>query len=205
MQIVVPRGRLFEESLSLLRQAGIQSEQPDGRELVIEGEEHTFLLAKAREIPVYVEKGVDIGITGKDVVEERGSDVFIPLRLPFGKCRLSIAVPEDRPGDIRRLEGCTVATEYPNVTDRFFRSEDINVEVLKVDGSTELAPRAGIAEAIVDIVETGRTLRANCLKEIYKIMDISALLLVNRISQKTRFEEINGLLAEIRNVIDDGS
>ncbi len=201
MNIVLPRGRLMDKSLKLLSKVDMEITRPQDRELVSVNNGHKALSAKAFDVPVYVEEGADIGITGKDVVEERGNDIFVPLSLPFGKCRLSLALPKDNEIEPEDMDGYKVATEYPNISENFFRSLGVQVETLTVKGSTELAPRAGIADAIVDIVQTGNTLEANGLKEVRKIMEVSALFLVNRISQKTKFEEINRLISRLREVI----
>uniref|UniRef100_UPI00260D484A ATP phosphoribosyltransferase n=1 Tax=Thermococcus sp. TaxID=35749 RepID=UPI00260D484A len=161
------------------------------------------LIARAFDVPVYVEHGVDVGISGSDVVEERKSDVFVPLELPFGKCRLSLAMPRERVVSPEEMDGYRVATKYENITREYFSKLGVEVEILKLSGSVELAPKVGIADAIVDIVETGETLRANGLVEVEKAMDVSAQLLVNRISQKTKFEEINELVFSIKEVIEN--
>jgi len=159
------------------------------------------LLAKPADVPVYVETGVDIGITGKDVVLENSHDLFIPTSLPFGRCRLSVATLKDDMVPVEQMDGYRIATEYPNLTRNFFKSIDVPVEVIKVNGATELAPRAGIADAIVDVVNTGNTLKVNGLKEVKTIAHSTALLLVNRISQKTKFDQVNELIFDIRGVI----
>ncbi|MEO2151773.1 MAG: ATP phosphoribosyltransferase, partial [Thermococcus sp.] len=140
-----------------------------------------------------------------DVVEERGSDVFVPLDLPFGKCRLSLAMPRESVTHPEDMDGYRIATKYERITRNYFSSLGVEVEIIKLSGSVELAPKVGIADAIVDIVETGTTLRANGLVEVDKVMDVSAQLLVNRISQKTKFDEINSLVLAIKEVVKDGA
>ena len=200
MKFVLPKGRLFKPSIELLRKAGVELSLPEGRSLV--SADGKVSIARAFDVPVYVEHGIDVGIAGSDVVEERGSDVFVPLELPFGKCRLSVAVPAEKPVEPEDMEGYRVATKFPNVTRGYFSRLGVEVETIKLHGSVELAVKTGIADAIVDIVETGSTLRANGLVETARVMNVSALLLVNRIAQKVRFEEINGLVMAIRRVID---
>ena len=204
VRFVLPKGRLLQGSLEVLKKAGIELRVPAERRLIERIGDYEVLLARAFDVPVYVEYGIDVGISGSDVVEERGSDVLIPLELPFGKCRLSLAMPAERVVGPEEMDGYRIATKYPRITRRFFEGLDVEVEVLKLHGSIELAPKIGIADAIVDIVETGNTLRANGLVEVEKVMDVSALLLVNRITQKTKFEEINGLVFAIKEVIRDG-
>ncbi|MBO8173805.1 MAG: ATP phosphoribosyltransferase [Thermococcus sp.] len=203
MRFVLPKGRLFKGSLEILRKAGIELKPPENRELIVKNGRYELLLARAFDVPVYVEYGVDVGIAGSDVVEERESDVLVPLELPFGKCRLSLAMPKENAVSVEEMDGFRIATKYPNLAKKFFERRGVEVEVIKLHGSIELAPKIGIADAIVDIVETGNTLRANGLVEVEKIMDVSALLLVNRISQKTKFKEINELVLKIKEVVKD--
>lgn len=205
MKIALPRGRLLDDALELLRKAMPDLSIEENRQLVQNNGEYQILLAKPTDVPTYVIEGADIGITGKDVVREKSPDVFIPLSLPFGQCRISVARPENEPATPREMEGYRIATEYPAITKEYFDSLDIEVEIIVVDGSTELAPRAGIADAIVDVVQTGTTLVANGLVEEETIMESSALLLVNRISQKTKFDLVNELVYSIRDVIRSGN
>jgi len=204
MRFVIPKGRLFKGSIEILRKAGIELKPPESRELIVKNGKYELLLARAFDVPVYVEHGVDVGIAGSDVVEERESDVFVPLELPFGKCRLSLAMPKESVVSVEEMDSFKIATKYTNLAKKFFSKKGVDVEIIKLHGAIELAPKVGIADAIVDIVETGNTLRANGLVEVEKIMDVSALLLVNRISQKTKFEEINDLVLKIKEVVKDG-
>ncbi|WP_297495790.1 ATP phosphoribosyltransferase [Thermococcus sp.] len=203
MRFVLPKGRLLKGSLEVLRKAGYDVQKPGKRRLIEGFNGNEVLIARAFDVPVYVEHGVDVGISGSDVVEERKSDVFVPLELPFGKCRLSLAMPRERVVSPEEMDGYRVATKYENITREYFSKLGVEVEILKLSGSVELAPKVGIADAIVDIVETGETLRANGLVEVEKAMDVSAQLLVNRISQKTKFEEINELVFSIKEVIEN--
>lgn len=205
MKIVLPRGRLLDDSLELLRQTipGLSIEE--NRELIHSNGDHEVLLAKPSDVPTYVEEGADVGVTGRDMVREKSADVFIPLSLPFGTCRVSVARPEEDSVSPEGMEGYRIATEYPSITREYFRSLEVPVEVIVVAGSTELAPRAGMADAVVDVVQTGNTLAANGLEEIETILESSALLLVNRISQKTKFDRVNELVFSIREVIKNGT
>lgn len=205
MKIVLPRGRLLEDSISVLRQTipGLTIEK--NRELTHSNGNHEVLLAKPADVPTYVEEGADIGITGRDVVHEKSPDVFVPLSLPFGQCRVSVARMDEDSTTPRQMDGYRIATEYPSITREFFRSLGVAIEVIVVDGSTELAPSAGIADAVVDVVQTGNTLAANGLVEAKTILESSALLLVNRISQKTQFDRVNELVYSIREVVKNGS
>ncbi len=205
MKIVLPRGRLLEDAVKLLRQVIPELKIEKNRNLVHSNGNHEVLLAKPADVPTYIEEGADVGVTGKDVVREKSPDVFIPLSLPFGHCRVSIARQKDDPAEPGEMGGYRVATEYPSITEQYFRSIEVSVEIIVVDGSTELAPRTGIADAIVDVVQTGNTLAANGLVEVETILKSSALLLVNRISQKTKFDRVNELVFSIREVIKNGT
>lgn len=200
LSIALPKGRLMDNTMKYLKDAGIDLDLKKNRELVQSVNGNNVVLSKPSDVPVYVEHGIDIGIAGSDILEERKSDVFVPIELDFGRCRLSVAVPEEKEVSVEDFEGYTIATEYPNLTSEYFEEMDISIEIVGLDGSVEVAPRIGIADAIVDIVETGRTLKANDLVEIEKIMDVSALFMVNRISQKVRFEEINELVEKLKEV-----
>ncbi|EEB74309.1 ATP phosphoribosyltransferase [Thermococcus sp. AM4] len=205
MRFVLPKGRLLRGSLEILRKAGYNIDKPGERKLIERFNGNEVLLARAFDVPVYVEHGVDVGIAGSDALEERGSDVFVPLELPFGKCRLSLAMPAESVVPPEDMDGYRIATKYERIARSYFSKLGVEVEIIKLSGSVELAPKVGVADAIVDIVETGETLRANGLVEVEKIMDVSAQLLVNRISQKTKFDEINALILAIKEVVGDGT
>jgi len=199
VRIILPKGRLFSPALKLLSRV-MELQLPEAHVLI--SPDGRVLVARAMDVPVYVEHGIDVGIAGSDAVEERNSDVFVPLELPFGRCRLSVAVPVDKRVEVEDMDGFRVATKYSNITRRFFRKMKVDVEVMKLHGSVELSAHIGVADAIVEIVDTASTLRAHNLVEIAKIMDVSALLIVNRISQKVKFEEINALLRALRREIN---
>jgi len=204
-RFVIPEGRLKNPSIRLLKKLGVDVPLPSGRELVVETEDYIFFFAKPFDVPVYVEHGIDLGIAGSDVVEERNCDLFIPLELPFGRCRLSVIMPEDHVIKVEEMDGFRIATKYPNIASRYFAGRGLDVEIMKLHGTVELAPKTRIAEALVDIVDTGRTLRANGLVEVEKIMDVSAMLLVNRIAQKTRFTMINELVMRMKQLLKEGT
>ncbi len=200
LSFVLPSGRLLEESANLLSAIGLEIPERHSREMEVKDGCRSFVFAKAFDVPVYVEHGIDIGIAGSDVVSERGCDVFIPLEFPFGKCRMSVIAPKESVFSVSEMEGYTVATKYPKTTERFFDSAGIAVNVVKLHGAVELGPKVGISDAIVDIVDSGNTMRANGLKEIGIISEVNAVLLVNRISQKTKFGTINEIVNRIRNL-----
>ncbi len=201
MQIALPRGRMLPDAIDLLKKTVPGLSVPEDRDLIYKNGDVELLFAKPVDVPVYVESGVDVGITGKDVLLENSYDVFIPTSLPFGRCRLSLATLKGEEVAGAEMEGYRIATEFPNISRRYFDSLDVPVEIIEVNGATELAPRAEIADAIVDIVKTGNTLKDNGLVEVETITESSALLLVNRIAGKTKFDAVNELIYDVREVI----
>lgn len=201
MRFIIPKGRLMKPSLNVLSEAGIKASYPDGRSLLFKDGENEIVFTKPADVPTYVERTGDIGISGNDITEETKSDVFIPMKLDFGICRMMVAVPIGRPTDAASLEGISVATKYPRIAKRAFSSMGIGVSIVKLSGSIEIAPSMGIADAIMDIAETGSTLRENGLVEAFKVMDIQAQVVVNRISLKIRYQEIMEILKNFEKVI----
>ena len=204
--MALPKGRLAENSLDLLAQAGLSI--PDGetgRKLILEsadGRIH-YVLAKPWDVPTYVEYGAaDMGICGLDVLRESGRDVYEPLLLPFGFCRLSVAGPADRPDTPLRYESQPrVATKFPRLTAQFFQQRGINAEIIALSGSVELGPLTQLADLIVDLVETGDTLRANGLAELRTILEIQAVLIVNRAAYRTKSAQVRAVIGALRGVI----
>ena len=158
-----------------------------------------FLLVKPGDVPVYVEYGAaDLGIVGQDVLWESGRDVYEPLQLGFGRCRLVLAgTPAQRDRDFRLATGLRVATKYPRLTRAYFQRNGLSVEIIPLTGSIELAPLVGLADLVVDVVETGRTLRENGLVELEEIATCQAVLIVNRVSHRLRLAEVRDLLARL--------
>jgi ATP phosphoribosyltransferase len=201
--IAMPKGRIFEEAADLLRQAGYQlpPEFEDSRKLIIDVEEERFrfILAKPMDVPTYVEHGVaDLGISGKDVMLEEERDVYELLDLKISKCYLAVAgLPNTKMNDVAPK----VATKYPNVAARYFREQGEQVEIIKLNGSIELAPLIGLSDRIVDIVSTGRTLVENGLVEYEQIVDITSRLIVNPVSYRMKDERINELVERLAEVI----
>ncbi|MEK5276833.1 MULTISPECIES: ATP phosphoribosyltransferase [Paenibacillus] len=202
LKVAMPKGRIYEKAAELFRQAGLPI-PPDGeasRKLVIPLPEAgmEFILAKPVDVPTYVEYGVaDIGIVGKDVLLEEDRDVYELLDLGIARCRMSIiGLPNWQPGIQQR-----VATKYPNVASRYFREQGQQVEVVKLNGSIELAPLIGLADRIVDMVETGQTLRDNGLIEMTSIFEITSRLVANRVSYRMKNEEIQQLCDRLQAVI----
>lgn len=162
-----------------------------------------FLLAKPDDVPIYVEHGAaDLGVAGMDVVLESNADVYQPLRLGFGRCRLSVAAPQNMSSRPLRLwPDVRVATKYPRLAREYFLGRGLSVEIISLRGSIELAPTVGLADLIVDIVETGRTLHANGLEELRVIMESEAVLIVNRATHKLRLDEVNQVIDRLEQAI----
>jgi ATP phosphoribosyltransferase len=158
-----------------------------------------FLLVKASDVPVYVEYGAaDVGIVGQDVLWESGRDLYQPLQLGFGRCRLVLAgVPAQRGRNFRLATGLRVATKYPRLARGYFQEQGLSPEVIALAGSIELAPLVGLADLVVDVVQTGRTLRENGLIELAEIAACEAALVVNRVAHRLRLAEIRALLTEL--------
>lgn len=208
--IALPKGKLFDKSVDLLGKVGLTADglSENSRKLVIKNNalNVSFVITKTMDLPTYVEYGAaDIGIIGKDVLLEEQKDVYELLDLKFGKCRLMLAVPEHMQKEkLTDYANMRVATKYPNVATEFFQGVGIQTEIIKLNGSIELAPMVGLSELIVDIVETGRTLKENRLNEIAQIQTSTARLIVNRASFKLKFERIHKLLNDIKPLIERG-
>ncbi|MCD7753878.1 MAG: ATP phosphoribosyltransferase [Clostridiales bacterium] len=188
LRIALTKGRLQDKSVALFEQAGLDCTpvRDPGRRLIHALPNYPLdcVLAKAPDVITYVEHGVcDLGIVGKDTILEKGGSFYEVLDLGFGACRFALAVPEgvDFYGSYKAR---TIASKYPNVTRAFFQSKGMNVDIIKIEGSVELAPILGLADGIVDIVETGATLRANGLVPIETVAQVSARLIVNTASMK---------------------
>ena len=208
LTVALSKGKLLPETLALFRRAGyaVPDLTADTRRLMVggPGDGLRFILAKPDDVPTYVEYGAaDLGVAGLDVVMESGRDVYQPLRLGFGRCRLSVAVPKGMEGRPLRLRPIVrVATKYPRLTREYFLSRGLSVEIVELRGSIELAPVVGLADLIVDIVETGRTLEANDLEERRVILESEAILIVNRASHKLHLAEINELIARLQAAVE---
>jgi len=211
LTIALPKGRMQHQALALLAQIGYGRDADDpsdgdaGRRLIIPGAAGRvrYLLAKPGDVPIYVEYGVaDLGVVGEDVLRESGRDVYEPLRLPFGHCRLVVAGWADRPPRPLRLEpNPRVATKYPNLARAYFQGRGISAEIIALSGSIELAPVVGLADLIVDLVETGNTLRAHGLVELRTIMESQACLIANRASYRLKADRISELLERLRGAL----
>lgn len=200
LTIALPKGKLFYLAKDLFAKVGFVADnlEEKSRKLVITNEELKlkFIIAKTADVPTYVEHGAaDIGVIGKDVLMEAQKDVYELLDLGFGRCHLMMAVPKDKKrAKLTDYTHTRVATKFPNVAKQFFTSKGMQMEYIKMNGSIELGPIVGLSESIVDIVETGTTLRENNLEEIAFIAKASARLIANRASFKLKFDRISKLV-----------
>lgn len=202
------KGRLAKKTLELFEQIGIECEEmkdKDSRKLIFVNEELKlkFFLAKGPDVPTYVEYGAaDIGIVGKDIVLEEGRRLFEVMDLGFGKCRMCVCGPESAREVLKHHEHIRVATKYPNIArDYFHNKKGQTVEIIKLNGSIELAPIVGLSEVIVDIVETGSTLRENGLVVLEEVCPLSARMVVNQISMKIENERISKIIRDLKQII----
>ncbi len=202
--IALPKGKLFNKAVRMLAQVGYSADNvvEDSRKLVITNEETKvrFIIAKTVDVPTYVEYGAaDIGIIGKDVLNEQEKDVVELLDLNFGRCRLMMAVPEaSKREKLTDYAHTRAATKYPNCAKKYFDKLGIQVELVKLNGSIELGPIVGLSESIVDIVETGTTLRENKLVELDTLFTATARLIANRASFKLKFARLHRLVEDLR-------
>jgi ATP phosphoribosyltransferase len=203
LTLALPKGRLLDPALDLLRELGVTGIDPDSRKLIFRdaGRDLEILLLKPADVPAYVTYGAaDLGIVGKDILLEQEPDVYEPLDLGFGFCRLVVAEPRSlwERDDPAKWSWVRVATKYPRLTEEYFSARGIQVEIVRLDGSIELAPLVGLAERIVDLVQSGETLRANGLVEVAEITRSTARLIVNRASMKTEHAAVTRLLDDMR-------
>lgn len=204
----LPKGRLAEKTMDLLAQIGITCPEMDEkgtRKLIFRNEElgYKFFLAKPSDVPTYVEYGAaDIGVVGKDTIIEEGRKFYEVLDLGMGKCKMCVCGPESSREKLQHRELIRVATKYPNIAkDYFLNQKHQTVEIIKLNGSIELAPLVGLSEVIVDIVETGSTLRENGLVVLEEVCDLSARVVVNQVSMKMENERITKILSGIRGLL----
>lgn len=207
LTIALNRGRILEECLPLLQRAGVEPAEDvsSSRKLILESASgsHRLVIMRGSDVPTYVEYGAaDIGITGKDTLMEYGSGArfYERLDLGIGRCRLMTAAP---PGVDLSRGSLRVATKFVNITRRYFESRGQQAAIIPLSGAMEIAPLMNLADCIVDIVDTGNTLKANGLVARDTIAEISTRLIVNRASMKTRFDLVQGLIERLRAVLDD--
>ncbi|HEV8540477.1 MAG TPA: ATP phosphoribosyltransferase [Nitrospiraceae bacterium] len=201
--VALSKGKLLAPTLELFKRAGYKTDglSAESRRLVFTCPDKglTLLIVRPSDIPTYVEHGAaDAGVVGKDVLLEQDRDVYEPLDLKVGACRLSVAAPEGLEQRDRMSSKIRVATKYPNITERYFNQKGIPVEIIKLYGSIELAPVVGLAERIVDLVSSGRTLKAHNLVEVDVIAESTARLIVNRASLKMKYGDLTDLIARLK-------
>jgi len=209
LTIALPKGRILREALTLFKAMGVDYSEifKDDRRLIFDGiaDGLRFMIVRSQDVPTYVEYGAaDVGIAGKDVLVEQAKDLYEPLDLGIGACRMVVAEPaelseRDDPG---RWTHVRVATKYPKITLRHFLSRGVQVEIIKLYGSIELAPLLGLSERIVDLVESGETLRKNGLVEVEDIMSVSSKLVCNRASLKTKPKEVKALIESLSRAVE---
>lgn len=202
------KGRLAKKSLELFEQIGITCEEMKDektRKLIFVNEElgYRFFLAKANDVPTYVEYGAaDIGIVGKDTILEEGRSLYEVYDLGIGKCRMCVCGPASAKECLESHELIRVATKYPNIAkDYFYNKKHQTVEIIKLNGSIELAPIVGLSEVIVDIVETGATLKENGLEVLEEVCPLSARMVVNQVSMKMENERITRIINDLRKLL----
>jgi ATP phosphoribosyltransferase len=206
--IAIPKGRILEESVELFAKIGIDCAELLGksRKLIFENaaQKMRYMIVRATDVPTYVEYGsADLGIVGKDTLMEQEKEVYEPLDLKFGYCRMMVAEPAGlaQTDDPSRWSNIRIATKYPNVTEKYFASKGVQVEIIKLYGSIELAPLVGLSERIVDLVSTGETLKQNGLVEVETIAEITTRLIVNRASMKTKQQRIAAIIEGLEKLV----
>ena len=204
------KGRLAKKTLELFEQIGITCEEmkdKDTRKLIFVNEEYKlrFFLAKGPDVPTYVEYGAaDIGVVGKDTILEENRNVYEVLDLGFGKCQMCVCGPASARELLKHHERIRVASKYPNIArEYFYNKKHQTVEIIKLNGSIELAPIVGLSEVIVDIVETGSTLRENGLTVLEEVCPLSARMVVNQVSMKREHERITKIIQQLKNLIQE--
>ena len=208
LTLALPRGRILEEALPLFKRAGFDLGAADKaraeRRLIIPVEEHGLrvLIVRDTDVPSYVEHGAaDLGIAGRDVLEEQDRDLYEPLDLEIGRCRMVVAEPEDRPVDENAQMHLRYATKFAEITRRHLQARGTVAEVIKLYGSIEIAPLVGLADRIVDLVSSGETLRQHRLREVETILNVSARLCVGRAAAKLHADRIADLVGRLREAV----
>lgn len=206
INIALAKGRLADKTCALLGELGFDIKEvvSDSRKLVFTDEENavSYFLVKPSDVSIYVERGVaDIGVVGKDILLEYNPDVYELLDLKFGKCKVAVAGKKDFVMDKNRP--LRVATKFCNIANKYYESKGINIEIIKLNGSIELAPILNLSDVIVDIVETGTTLKENNMMVLEDIVPISARLIANKASYKFKSNKINDLVDKLKEVIND--
>lgn len=204
LTIAVPKGRVLDEAVALFARAGfdLRAAASDSRKLIHDCGALRVLVIRSQDVPTYVEYGAaDLGIAGSDVLDEDGRDLYEPLDLRIGACRMSVAEPTDRPVDERGHLHLRVGTKYPSTTRRWLQEKGLFADVIKLSGSVELGPLVGLCDRIVDLVSSGETLKQNGLREVAVIKPVTSRLVVNRASLKLRGGEVAPLVEKLRKVV----
>ncbi|MEK6709981.1 MAG: ATP phosphoribosyltransferase [Nitrospinota bacterium] len=206
LAIALPKGRIFQEAVQRLLKAGLLSKPiSDESRILIQEDPGTglrVLILRNYDVPTYVERGAaDLGVIGRDVLLEQGRDVYEPMDLGFAPCRLMVAAPKGiRWEELRQRMGLRVATKFPRIAERFFAGEGVQAQVIRLYGNVEIALATGVADVVVDLVDTGGTLRANGLEPIREIFHATARLIVNRASLKIQHGRVSEFMAQLKKV-----
>lgn len=203
LNIALSKGRIGNDAYKLFKKIGLgDSIDPRSRKLIFNDDENkiSYVYVKASDVVTYVENGVaDLGVVGKDMILESDNDVYEIFDLEFGKCKFAIAGMKDQK-IYRRDEVIKVATKYPKIAKKYFDERGQKIQTIKLNGSVELAPLVGLSDVIVDLVETGNTLKANGLQVIEEMFDISARLICNRVSYRFKYNRINNIIERLKGV-----
>ncbi|MEG6520956.1 ATP phosphoribosyltransferase [Desulfotomaculum sp. 1211_IL3151] len=211
LTIAIPKGTLYKETVKLMGLAGLDIEfmKDPGRQLLLQSEKEAvrFIICRPTDIPTYVEYGAaDLGLAGKDTIMEQHKDVYELLDLKYGGCRFVVAVPKGKEEqELQFWNQTRVATKFPRIAEEFFRHQGMQMEIVKLHGNIELAPIVGLAEMIVDLVSTGRTLRENNLIPVADVLSSTTRLIANRVSHRLKSDRINPLVERMRQVVEEGT
>ena len=206
LTFALSKGRLAEKIFEMKKKLDICdiSVDDEDRRLVITNGEYTFFLAKPSDVPTFVDNGVaDIGVVGKDTILEENRDITEVLDLGFGKCRMCVCAKVSDGDSFKYKSNLRVATKYPNIAKSYFDSVHQNCTIIKLNGSVELGPIVGLSDVIVDIVESGRTLKENGLAPVLTIHDLSARLIVNNASLKTKYDDISKIIKGFETLVKE--
>ena len=206
LTFALSKGRLADKILKMLKQMDLCDIEisDEDRRLVIEEGQYRFFLAKPSDVPTFVDNGVaDIGVVGKDTILEENRDITEVLDLGFGKCRMCVCAKVSDGDSFKYKSNLRVATKYPNIAKSYFDSVHQNCTIIKLNGSVELGPIVGLSDVIVDIVESGRTLKENGLAPVLTIHDLSARLIVNNASLKTKYDDISTIIKGFETLVKE--
>ena len=206
LTFALSKGRLADKIFKMLKELNLCDIKilDDDRRLIIEQGNFRFFLAKPSDVPTFVDNGVaDLGVVGKDTIIEEKRDIAELLDLGFGKCRMCVCAPKEDGDKYKNIVNLRVATKYPNIAKAYFDSMGQNTTIIKLNGSVELAPITGLSDCIVDIVESGRTLNENGLEDVTTIHELSARLVANPASLKTKYDEISSVVEGFRTLLKE--